>query len=235
MTDESRQPGPEPGRARRTLADLRQQVFGNGSPSRVVDPIVEPLWTGIRVLGAVDERGVALVDFDGDPVEIFADFVEALAAAVPASDVVVEGFITRQATRAASAVVAWSEEMPSIGSFVGLRRNRAVDTLNLKEESIAAMTFDADEVLSFVATDLLWLDETLLLDVPLLERRRLLEAVVFESDAVRVGAFVRPPIERWVASWRSQGFSGLTFKAANSRYLPGVQNSEWVITGMPRR
>ena len=235
MTDERHQPESESGLAHHALADLRQQVFGSGSPSRVLDPIVEPLWTGIRVLGAVDERGVALVDFDGDPVDGFADIVEALAASVPAGEVVVEGFITRQATRAASAVVAWSDEMPSIGSFVGLRRNRAVDTMTLKEESLAASTFEPDEMVSFVATDLLWLDETSLLDVPLLERRRLLEAVVIESDAVRIGIFVRPPIERWVASWRSQGFSGLTFKAANSRYLPGQPNPDWVITGMPRR
>lgn len=235
MTDESRQPQPGAGPARQALAGLRQQIFGSGPPSRVLDPIVEPLWTGIRVLGAVDERGVELVDFDGEPVAGFEAIVEALAAAVLAGEVVVEGFITRQATRAASPVVAWSDEMPSLGSLVGLRRNRAVDTMNLKEESIAASTFEADEALTFIATDLLWVDVTSLLDVPLLERRRLLEAVVLESDAVRVGAFVRPPIERWVASWRSQGFTGLTFKAANSRYLPGVQNPEWVITGMPRR
>jgi ATP-dependent DNA ligase len=119
--------------------------------------------------------------------------------------------------------------------MVGLRRNRAVDTLKLKEGSLADATFDETDSIAFVATDLLWLDETPLLDVPLLERRRLLEAVVIESDAVRIGAFVRPPIDRWVASWRAQGFSGLTFKAANSRYLPGRPNPDWVIAGMPRR
>jgi hypothetical protein len=63
----------------------------------------------------------------------------------------------------------------------------------------------------------------------------LLEAVVIESNGVRLGAFVRPPIERWVASWRAQGFGGLTYKAANSRYLPGASNPDWVIAGMPRR
>ena len=31
------------------------------------------------------------------------------------------------------------------------------------------------------------------------------------------------------------GFAGLTYKAANSRYLPGEPNPDWVITGMPRR
>ena len=125
--------------------------------------------------------------------------------------------------------------MPSFGQLVGLRRNRAVDTVALKEEALAAQTFDEDDEVSFVATDLLWLDDTSLLDVPLLERRRLLESVLLESDVVRVGAFVRPPIESWVESWRSMGFSGLTYKAANSRYLPGESNSDWVITGMPRR
>ena len=86
----------------------------------------------------------------------------------------------------------------------------------------------SDDEVSFVATDLLWLDGTSLLDVPLLERRRLLESVLVESDVVRVGAFVRPPIESWVSSWRSMGFTGLTYKAANSRYLPGEPNPDWV-------
>ena len=125
--------------------------------------------------------------------------------------------------------------MPSFGQLVGLRRNRAVDTVTLKEEALAAQTFDSDDEVSFVATDLLWLDGTSLLDVPLLERRRLLESVLVESDVVRVGAFVRPPIESWVDSWRAMGFAGLTYKAANSRYLPGEPNPDWVITGMPRR
>ncbi len=225
----------DPVLARHVLVDLRPQLFGKGSPSRVLDPIVEPLWTGIRVLAAVDLAGIALVDVEGDPLEGFEVIAEALAVAVPTGGVVVDGFITKQATHSASAVGPWSEEMPSIGGFIGLRRNRAVDTLTLKEESIEAMTFEPTDAVSFVAIDLLWLDETSLLDIPLLERRRLLEAVLVESDAVRFGAAVRPPIERWVGSWRSQGFSGLTFKAANSRYLPGVPNPDWAISGMPRR
>ncbi len=233
MTD---QPGPtEPGVARQVLADLRPQTYAKGAPSNVRDPIVEPLWTGLRALASVDAGGVALVDEDGDQVTGFDGIVEALAASALASELVVDGFITRQATRTASAVVAWSDEMPSMGTMVGLRRNRAVDTLKLKEGSLADQTFDPADAIAFVATDLLWLDETSLLDVPLLERRRLLEAVVIESDAVRIGAFIRPPIDRWVASWRAQGFDGLTFKAANSRYRPGSANPDWVITGMPRR
>ena len=128
-----------------------------------------------------------------------------------------------------------SDELPSMTSLFGLRRNRAVDTVKLKEDALAAVTFSADDEVRLIVTDLLWLDDTSLLDIPLLERRRLLEGVLEESDAVRIGAYVRPPIHTWVGSWRSQGFEGITFKAANSRYLPGASNPDWVVSGMPRR
>ena len=118
-----------------------------------------------------------------------------------------DGFLTKQTAHAA-AVIVWPDEMPSVGRLVGLRNNRAVDTVTLKEEALAARSFVSEEAVSFVATDLLWLDDTSLLDVPLLERRRLLESVVAESDVVRVGAFVRPPIDSWITSWRSMGFGG---------------------------
>ena len=233
MSDETSPP--EPALARRALADLRPQDFGNGPLSKVLDPIVEPLWTGLRALAAIGWGDVELVDVDGDPLGGLDSIVEALAAAVPSGEVVVDGFITKQATHTASPVVAWSGEMPTMGSMIGLRRNRAMDTVKLKETSLAANTFEETDDLAFVVTDLLWLDDTPLLDIPLLERRRLLEAVVVESDGVRLGAFVRPPIERWVASWRSQGFGGLTYKAANSRYLPGMPVITHSGFGLPGR
>jgi len=222
-------------RARAVLAELRPQAFGSGAPSRVLDPIVEPQWTGIRALVAVDAERVTIVGPDGEPLEGFELIEEALVGSAPGDELVLDGVITRQAVRATGAVAPWSDEMPSMGSFLGLRRNRAVDTVQLKEQAIEASTFDTDEDLALVVTDLLWLDGTSLLDIPLLERRRLLEGAVSESDAVRLGVYVRPPIERWVVSWRSQGFTGLTYKAANSRYLPGRPNPDWVIAGMPRR
>jgi hypothetical protein len=231
MTHETRLGEPLP---REVLATLRPQAFGNGSPQRVRDPIVEPLWTGVRTLAAVDDGGVALIDAEGDPVEGMDTVVASLTTSTQAAGVVLDGFLTKQAAHSRPATI-WPDEMPSMGRLVGLRRNRAVDTMTLKEETLAAHTFESEDEVSFVATDLLWLDDTSLLDIPLLERRRLLDAVMLESDVVRLGTFVRPPIETWVTSWRSMGFAGLTYKAANSRYLPGQPNPDWVITGMPRR
>ena len=43
--------------------------------------------------------------------------------------------------------------------------------------------------------------------------------------------YVRPPIETWIGSWRAQGFRGITFKGANSRYRPGETADDWASTG----
>jgi ATP-dependent DNA ligase len=221
--------------ARAFLATVRPQIYGTGAPDKVLDPLIEPLWVGIRALAAVDADGATIVDDEGDEVARIETIVEALAGAVRATGLVVDGFLTKQAIQSGLAVYQWSDESPSMGSFIGLRRNRAVDTVALREEALEAKTFKSEDEISFVATDLLWLDDTSLLDVPLLERRRLLESVIEESDVIRVGTFVRPPIGSWVGSWKAQGFTGLTYKAANSRYRSGEANPEWAISGMPRR
>jgi ATP-dependent DNA ligase len=82
---------------------------------------------------------------------------------------------------------------------------------------------------------LLWLDDQPLLDVPLLERKRILESVLDESKLVRRGIYIRQPIDTWVGSWRSFGFNRMAFKAANSRYLPGQPNPDWAIADLPTR
>lgn len=226
---------PGPSGARHVLATVRPQTYGNGSPSRVRDPIVEPLWVGIRALAAVDADGATLVDEAGGVIGAMEIVLEALVAGARASEMVLDGFLTKQPAGRGRGIYTASDEMPTMGSLIGLRRNRATDTLKLKESSFDARDFAPDDVVSFVVIDLLWLDDTSLIDIPLLERRRLLESVIEESDVLRIGAFVRPPIETWAGSWRTQGFSGLTYKAANSRYLPGEPNPDWVISGMPRR
>lgn len=222
-------------RPQQLLATLRPQVFATGSPWKVSDPIVEPLWTGVRALAAVDRAGASLIDAEGDPVPHTGPILEALVTGVQADGIVVDGFVTKQGGPVGPSAYVLPVELPSMSTMFGLRRNRAVDTVKLKEDGLAAVTFAADDEVRLIVTDLLWLDDTSLLDVPLLERRRLLEGVLIESEAVRIGAYVRPPIHTWVGSWRAQGFEGVTFKAANSRYLPGAKNRDWVVSGMPRR
>jgi hypothetical protein len=231
----AQQGGPsETTRPRDMLISLRPQVYARGAPQKVVDPIVEPLWVGLRALAAVDDQGALMVDADGEPIPDVDRILSGLIEGARAEALVIDGFVTKQGGKAGS-VYLWSDDLPSMSTLFGLRRDRAADTVKLKEGSLDAVTFDPADEVRLIVTDVLWIDDTSMLDVPLLERRRLLESVLVESDYVRVGAYVRPPIHTWVGSWRAQGFEGLTFKAANSRYRPGESNPEWVVSGMPRR
>ena len=78
-----------------------------------------------------------------------------------------------------------------------------------------------------VAVDLLRVDGESLLDIPLLERKRLLEGVVVPSDRVRISVHTRPPVSTWVASWKAAGLRGAMMKGANSRYVPGGFSADW--------
>ncbi len=83
--------------------------------------------------------------------------------------------------------------------------------------------------LAFVVVDLLRVDDQTLFDVPLLERKRLLEGVVRQSPLIRLSPWVTPPIDAWLRTWRSAGFKGAMVKAANSRYMPGSMTVEWAV------
>jgi hypothetical protein len=52
---------------------------------------------------------------------------------------------------------------------------------------------------------------------------------------VRRTPYVRKPAGSFILTWRSFGFGGLAYKAANSRYLPGDANDDWCMAPMPRR
>jgi len=225
--------------AQAVLGSLRPQAFGRGRPDRVSDPIVEPLWAGIRALASVDRTGALLRDESGEPIEDQPEILSALTAATLSDGIVLDGFLTKQAAQDGSGVYIRTDFVPTLGSsvghfFLGSRRNRAAEAAQAREELRLAETFGPEDTVSYVAIDLLWLDGESLLDVPLLERRRLLDTALAESEIVRRGTFVRPPIGGWIRSWRAQGFVGLTFRAANSRYEPGVANTEWATAPMPR-
>jgi ATP-dependent DNA ligase len=225
----------DPALPRHVLATLRPQFYSKRSSKQIHDPLVEPLWTGIRALAAVDKTGARLIDQEGDDVEGMDPILAGLVEASTADGLVLDGYLTVQTTDMEPAEPWPADSIPTLAQFLGLRRKRRMDTELLTVDALQSQVFDWGDDVTFVANDLLWLDDTSLFDVPLLERRRLLESVLIESDVVRVGAFIRPPISSWVASWRAQGFSGLSFKAANSRYTPGQVNPEWAISGMPLR
>ena len=221
------------------LEDLRPQPYGLIRMDRIANPIVEPQWVGLRVLAAVEDGSVALRDDEGEPFTERPEVDRALGSAVRAGSAILDGFLTKQPT--ADIVYATpSGDVPSPGAlmakpFIGMRRDRGREAEAERAALAEAATFREEDQVAFVATDLLRVDGDSLLDVPLLERKRLLESVINPAELVRVGAYVRPPLERWIGTWRRLGFLGLSFRAANSRYHPGEKHDDWTLVPMPRR
>jgi ATP-dependent DNA ligase len=190
----------------------------------VQDPILEPLWSGQRALvhfdaNATDARRVRLVDELGDEFTVAqAQVVREIGAAIGADDAVIDGVLTWEATRPGEGTALVTESRASVSSLM-FSRDIGVE-IERKDE-------DPHDVLAFVALDLLRVDGQTLLDVPLLERKRLLESVVTQSERVRVSVYTRPPINVWVSSWKAAGLRGAMIKGANSRYVPGSYSREW--------
>jgi ATP-dependent DNA ligase len=206
----------------------------------VTDPIIEPFWSGQRVLAHVVSRPDAdppaeatLLEDDGVDVGAeLADLTAAVAESVLALDAILDGVVTWQVglDGVGAAAIPELRRMPA-GMI--LRSSADIDVVPRGTEGGAGGAVD----LGFVAVDLLRLDGTSLLDVPLLERKRLLESVVRPSQLVRVSTHVRPPYEPWLATWKAVGLRGAMLKAANSRYRPGDDTIEWRIVerlGRPR-
>jgi bifunctional non-homologous end joining protein LigD len=221
------------------LEDLRPQPYAMVRTDRILNPIVEPQWGGVRALAAVEDGSVALRDEAGEPFTERPDVDYALGVAVRARSAILDGYLTKQPT----GEIVYTTPPPDVPSmtafiakpFIGIRRDRAQEKKEYDAHLAEEAAFSDDDRVAFVAIDLLRLDGDSLLDVPLLERKRLLDSVVTPSDLVRVGAYVRPPLQTWIATWRRLGFVGLSYRAANSRYHPGEEQEEWTLVPMPRR
>ena len=229
----------------RTKRSWRPQVFGRRPARDIDDPLVEPLWTGIRVLAWVESGDAELIDTGGETVAR-GDISAAVGRATQASTAVLDGYITTEVARSDvglaplpdDATIGPGDMARQMLMGSGSDRSKTLEARSAEIEADARMAqtvLEGGEQAALVAIDLLELDGESLLDVPLLERRRLLDAVVAEEELVRIGIHVRPPIQPWLATWRMIGIRSIAFKAANSRYVPGEPNDSWASAAMPRR
>jgi ATP-dependent DNA ligase len=213
----------------------RPQAFGRRNAKDIRDPIIEPMWHGDRVMVVVSGDAVTITDVDGAEVTDEVDpIIDQLREAVLADGVVLDGYLTRQATPLVGTVYLVGSELPTAGQMTSqmlVGRGLSARAMTKAEETPANV--DKANPLAFVAVDLVLVDGQPLLDIPLLERKRLLESVIRESDLVRRGAYIRPPVDTWLASWRSLGFRELAYKDPNGRYAPGAVNDTWAIARIP--
>jgi ATP-dependent DNA ligase len=218
----------------------RPQAFGRRATRQVRDPIVEPLWSGIRVLAHVAGRSVEFLDIDGQPQQDWPATAESLAEALQADGAVLDGYLTTDAARDGVGVAAGPRpETPTPGFMArrlflgGAGRDRHAEAIAEVEATREPRLFANDDV-RFVAVDVLMLDDQVLLEVPLLERKRLLDAVLVEGPLVRRSVHVRPPVNVWLGTWRNIGFRAVAFKDVNSRYRPGMTNEDWATASIQR-
>ncbi len=207
----------------------------------ISDPVVEPLWSGTRVLAhltvhpaAEPATVVALIEELGaDLAPELPALAEAIATSFTALDAIVDGIISRQITLDGVGAAA-IPEVRSRPTEMFVRSSLDFDVS--PRGPIADAAAQTEPVDGFIAVDLLRIDGTSLLDVPLLERKRLLESVMDPGRLVRVSSHVRPPVDSWLATWKAMGLRGGMLKAANSRYHPGDDTIEWrVVERLNRR
>lgn len=222
-------------------ADLRLMPFGRIQARQVRDGLWEPLWAGRRVLVPVLDAAVTFLDEHDEELEGFDPLRETILEHVEADELVLDGYLLPAPLRGTAGVEAppGMDAVLSAGEVGrqlllggGARDER-------RDAAVAAGTrpvrLAATSPTAFVGVDLLWLDGESLVDVPLQERKRLLESVLAEGDLVRRTVAVRPPVEAWFAQWRALGFREVAVKGANSRYTPGRPNGEWATAPIPRR
>lgn len=171
--------------------------------------IAEPFWNGTRVLVLFresereDEFGsVEVIDETGaNAFDLAPRALDQLRRSIFAGEAVVDGIVTGQ-TLEPGVEMEFDEHRGRLGKD-----------------------------LAFVALDLLRIDRETLFDVPLLERKRLLEGAIQQSPLVRISPWVRPPITAWLRTWTRAGFKGAMVKNSNSRYVPGSMTVEWAPVG----
>lgn len=227
----------------------RPQAFGHRPANQVADPVIEPAWDGVRVLVHLDTAAADVAIHDATGADLTADhapIAQALLAALAAETAVVDGYLTDQATQSSESRTILNSEIPTFSEhasqfFLG-RRGAELMSASAGLERTARARIpapdedDPDEApIAFVAVDLVALDGETLVEIPLLERKRLLESVLAEGNLVRRTPYVRHPAGTFIVTWRSFGFGGLAYKAANSRYRPGATNDDWCMAPMPRR
>lgn len=221
-------------------ADLKPMPFGRTSFRSVKNGIWEPLWGGRRVLIDVFGADVGIRDELGEPLDGFDELREAIRDAAQADELVLDGHLLPaplRDTRGAESI-AGLDALPSAGQMGrqflmgsgGTERREKIEAAQARRVALPSTSSTA-----FVAIDLLWLDGQSIIDVPLAERKRLLESVLLEGEIVRRTVAVRAPVEAWYGQWHALGFREVAVKDANSRYTPGTPGDDWAITLIPRR
>lgn len=94
---------------------------------------------------------------------------------------------------------------------------------------------EADGELIYYVFDLLWLDGYNLMNVPLMERRRLLHEVLPQTDSIRESENFQTSATDFLSAAEKMGLEGIIAKRADSKYLPGNRGTDWLKIKVQKR
>ena len=219
------------------------ELPGRVSTKDVPDPIVEPDWGGLRCVAAIADDRASIYRY-GDELDVPAELLGSLGFAFLGIDAVIEGHLTTAAFDEGIGAFPPTEHVDRpIFSMPSIFKRQKADPFVYSRAHQARREAEAPDVLdaleageehAFVAVDILWLDGEPLHDIPLLERKRLLDTTLRPSKLVRVTPFVRPAsAPRTLVTWATLGFTDLSWRAANARYLAGRENPGWAVAPAP--
>ena len=240
------------------MESWRPMAFGRRPARAVRDPLMEPLWPGRRVLVHIraDSRSdvrpgpgtgvpwIRIRDAAGRELAGHPDLRAALIDAARAQELVVDGYLLPLPPLDAALAVGPPEpDIPGVGAaarhlFLGTRSRaggRGDRSAAVPPRLGGAGADSGAGTLTFVAIDLLALDGEPLVDVPLLERKRLLDSALVTGELVRLSPHVHLPAATWHRQWRALGFREMAVKEANGRYRPGEPSPDWSIAPIPTR
>src|SRR5215210_2763128 len=87
---------------------------------------------------------------------------------------------------------------------------------------------EADGRLAFYLFDILWLNEMVLMNIPLRERREILRSVVPKEGVIKLSENFEATGSEFFALAEKMGLEGIIAKKAESLYTPDIRSKEWL-------
>jgi bifunctional non-homologous end joining protein LigD len=183
--------------------------LGKGTPPAGHDGwVYEIKWDGVRALCFLDGGKLRIASRKGDSIEKTYPELSVLPHHIKATQAILDGEIA-------------ALDAQGRPSFELLQRR-----INVVEPSAIARLARAHPVVYF-AFDLLYLNGHDLRSVPLVERKKLLEAIVEPGDRIRYSEHFAANGHELLEAARAQGLEGIIGKRANSHYA-SARTSDWV-------
>ena len=167
------------------------------------DWLYELKWDGYRVEAVVRDGKVQLFTRNGHDAETYFPRLLTPPSWIDAKEAIVDG-----------EVVALDE--------------RGHPDFSLLQERISVGRTGRPVPLVFQAFDLLYLDGRSLVDVPLEQRKKLLELVIRPTARVQYGKPIDTEGVAFFEAVKAQGLEGIVAKHRRSRYEPGRRASSWL-------